>query len=446
MLIFLLLLSIGLGAAWYQGYPGGVPSQDAMVRCGVANDLLAGTTRGRQGLVGSLYWTPLPTLVVLPLLRVHPVMATGFAACAAAAASYALLCAFLNGWWAAHGLSGPLRFAALLAFFMSPPVLHDISRGSSNALFVLLGVATLCFLIEWWETDELRPLAYLSLVVALGMITRYQFAFAFVVVLLAIFLHLRLRGRGHFYAQGTLIIVMTPALYLGVLWCAANWLIMGDPFFFVRGLPWHTLRNLVGGGAGWRGHLGEQLADAGRTWLALVHEGGAWDALVLPCLLAILGWVSGRCFDRHRRLAAVPVLALSIALLCVGQHWWLGPRVEPTQNARKAVRCLESLGPNDAVLVSGYRGYELQYLGAARLHDRQHYVHTVSLYLDEALRRTSGKAVHLAVPPPTGANRWEDINIKFPRLYRGGEDFAIFEREVAGWRIMWLVRIDQPPK
>jgi len=446
MLLFVLFLAIGLGATWYQGYPGGIPSQDAIVRCGIGSDLLAGLTRGRQGLVGSMYWAPLPTLTVLPLLRIHPFMTTGFAACAAAAASYALLCAFLNGWWAAHGLSGTLRFAALLAFFMSPPVLHDISRGSSNALFVLLGVATLCFLIEWWETDELRPLAYLSLVVALGMITRYQFALALVVVLLAVFLHLRLRGRGHFYAQGTLIIVMTPALYLGLLWCAANWLIMGDPFFFVRGLPWHTLRWLVTSEPNWSAHIGERLADAGHAWLALVHEGGPWDALVLPCLLALLGWASGRCFGRRRRLAALPVLALSIALLCVGQSRWLGARVEPTQNAREVVRYFETLDMDDAVLVSGYRGYELQYLGGARLHDRQHYVHTVSLYLDEALERTLGKSVHIAVPPPTGTNRWEDIHIKFPDLYDGGADFALFEHEVAGWRIMWLIRIDQPPK
>jgi len=439
--IFLAFFALGVAAAAFTGYPEGIPCQDAVVRCGIGEDLLAGLTRGRQGLVGSLRWAPLPTLAVLPLLKVTREAPLGLAACAAAAGAYALLCAFLNSWWARLRLPGALRLGALLAFFASPAVQGHIARGSSDAILVLVGVGTVCFLIEWWETDELRPLAYLSLLLPLGMATRYQFGLIFVVVLLAVFLHLRLRRRGHFYAQGTLIIVGTPALYIAALWVAANWLIMGEPFFFLRGLPWQTLRAIVQGGH-MSASLAERICSAGSAWLTLVHEGCAWEVLVLPLLMALAGWAGARVFRRHPRIGALPCVVVALLILCLPESGTSWREAESTWKMARVVRQLETTDSEAAILVSGYRGHDMRYLASPALRARLE--HTISVYLDEALRRTRGKRLYVIVPPPRGLNRWEDINIKFQTLYGRGTNFALYERSLDDWQLWQVVRIDQP--
>ena len=59
--LFLVLVGLGVALAHYRVGPGGPGTREAVVRVGVGEDLLLGRTRGRQGLVGSLRWAPLPT-------------------------------------------------------------------------------------------------------------------------------------------------------------------------------------------------------------------------------------------------------------------------------------------------------------------------------------------------------------------------------------------------
>ena len=58
--VFFLVVLTGLLAVVFF-YRVGV-SQEAVVRVGVGSALLAGLVEGRQGLIGSLKWPPLPTL------------------------------------------------------------------------------------------------------------------------------------------------------------------------------------------------------------------------------------------------------------------------------------------------------------------------------------------------------------------------------------------------
>jgi hypothetical protein len=435
--LFCAFFALGVAMAGYFGPPDGAPSEDAIVRAGVGTDLFNGLARGRQGLVGSLRWAPVPTLLAAPFLRLPGLSLGPFGMSVVAAGSYALLCAFLNSWWASRGVPFCIRLPTLLALYLSPRVRYQIAAGTSTPVFVLLTVLTVCYFLDWWETRELRSLAYLSLVVGLGLATQYQFLLIFLGVLLGVLPRV-LMGRSALarspaqphekpepYAEGTLILFVSPALYLALLWIMANWLIMGNPGFFLRGLPWGQWH--------WR------------SWAGLLHDGCEWGACVLPLGVAITGWLGAQVFRRIRLLAGAPALALALLALL-----WATVPASETRRAggavddihRVALQLEECDESNTRIAVSGYSGYTLDYVATPRV--RRMLVRTLSIYMDPVLRDTLGKALYIAVPPELPEYRWEDIHLKFPRIYDAYHRFVVFERNMEGWRLLGVARTDHP--
>lgn len=465
--LFFVLFVLGVSMAAFFGYPGGLPSADAIVRSGVANDLVQGAARGRQGLIGSLRWAPLPTLLTMPFLRLPGLSLGPFAMCVVAAACYALLCAYLNSWWAALRVSPAVRIPILLALYLSPWVRNEIMAGAGASLFVLLAVLSACFFIDWWERHELRSLAYLSLIVGLGIIAQYQFVLLFLLFLVGIFARILLKERGDIplfrrassapnsgapvsdvpptasgdgekklsvpfflrrssYAEGTLIIYVTPALYLAALWVMANWLIMKSPGFFLRGLPWGD----------WR---------AG-SWTALLSDGCDWSACVIPAAVALAGWLGARVFlpeDATRRvhmgrrlLAGAGALFLALVALMAP----IAPKSEMLDDARKVALVLERCDTSDRVAVSGYSGYALDYVATPRV--RAMLFRTLSIYIAQVMRDTRGRRLYVAVPPETPEYRWEDVHLKYPHLFGAYHSFVVFERHMDDWRLLGVTRTD----
>jgi len=398
--------------------------RDAVIRCGVGTDLLFGATRGRQGFVGSLRWAPLPTLAVLPLLRISPFKGTTYPACVVAAASAALLGALLVRWLARYGVRRGIRISIVLVYFFSAPVTAAILAGSSELLFVVLVAASFCYLLHWVETEQLRSLAYLAICVALALLTRFQAVLLIPICLLFIAGDLALRHKGEAYAEGTLITFLVPAVYAVALWVGANWLIMHDPGFFLRGLP-------VGD---WRW----------QAWRPLVSEGCEWRAVLAPLAVIGLGWLVGHVFRRRRSLlSGVPAMAACV-MLC-----WLLPAKAFSPDAAgvdrdlaDALKFLEDERPDARVVLAGYRGYEVA--ASAQYPGRRMVAHTLSLYMHDMFVHTRGRHLYLLVPRPEGADSWEDVNLKFPDAFRVGSDFLVFEKDFHHWRLWRVVRIDMP--
>ena len=79
-------------------------SREAAVRSWVGIDTLAGAVKGRQGLLGSLKWEPLPTLLLLPVVKIPGLGASGLGAAVVGAIISAFTVTLLNNWWARFGL------------------------------------------------------------------------------------------------------------------------------------------------------------------------------------------------------------------------------------------------------------------------------------------------------------------------------------------------------
>lgn len=439
--LFLVLAGLGVALARHYVGPEGPGSYEAIVRAGVNRDLMDGLTRGRQGLVGSLRWAPLPTLLALPLASAPGLGEGGFGMCVVAAVASALLCVFLSRWWVQYGMGEFVATACAFALFLSPPLLRPILAGTSETLFVFCVVATMAHLIHWWETEELRSLAYMAVSAGAAVYARYQAFVLVALVLMLCLVHLVLRRKRESYVEGTLIALLLPAAYLVALWHGANWLIMEDALFFMR-MPLAREGGLLSAG--------------------LLTEGAEWEACLIPLLIALLGWGLCRLSGAKRSAwTGVPVLA-ACGLLWLNGPDALAPRAAPRARAGGAP-AFQALDPTSVelretvlpylreahaehrILVSGYRGYEIRHVaGQADM-----FVHRLSLYLDEALEDTRGRELYLLVPRADmgdprweDIDRWEDANIKYPGIYAEGARGLLYERAWTRWSLWKVVRTD----
>ncbi len=424
--IFLLVAVLSIGWVFVADYPPRAPSREAIVRCGTGATLISGYTRGRQGLVGSLRWAPFPTLLVLPMMGVRELSQDGTAACIVAGLAAALFAAFLNAWLASCRVGRGWRYLALVLLAANPMFERSIVRGESAILFAFLIVACCCFLIHWLQTLELRSLAYLSILCAFAVLTRYQAIVFVTLVFLIVLIYLLAEREKEAHTEGTLLVLLSPTVYAVCLWFAANWLIMGDATFFLRGLMLAPERGIG-------------LRD-------LLTDGCEWSYCLLPLFIAVLAWVFTQ-FKASVALATVrgaAIAGLALLALLAEVRAPEAPAVREEQAARQEQQAIVAevakRYKDDKVVVSGYLGYELR-----RQAPRTWafvFIHTMSLHLDEILRDHPGQKIFVLVPKDEGDGWWEDMNLKYPGIYDNGAAFTIFERAWPHWRLFGVVRTD----
>jgi hypothetical protein len=421
--LFFLVVLTGLLAMifWYR-FPA---SQEAYVRCGIATDLLSGAEEGRQGLIGSLVWAPLPTMLCLPFVKVPGLGRTGLAFAVVNAIISAWTLALLNVWWTRFGIRRRVRFPLLFVYQISPPVLGAVLVGTSTTLMLFLLVAGAYFLVHWLETTDLRSLAYLGAFSGLAVITRYEMSLVVLAVLVAIVLRVR-HERTRYFRSATVLTYLIPTIYTGSLWLLANWLIMANPVFFLRGL-W------VSGGIG--AEVRGMRID--------------WYVYVVPLLLLLAAWFHHRYYHvlavRRSLTGAIYVVTLLGAVLwpyltqieaffkptkATVQEAYFGRHPSEADQVDEIVGYLEIRHPDAKVFVSGYTGYPF----VQRSSVKDMFVHLMNLNLKEVERRTpatrGGASLFFLVPKPEGIYRWEDINLQAPRLFKDYVDYRLSDGKI----------------
>ena len=384
-------------------------SREAAVRSWVGIDLLAGAVKGRQGLIGSLKWAPLPTLLLLPVVKIPALGTSGLGAAVVAALISAFTVMLLNIWWTRFGVPRALRFPLLVLYQMCPPVLAAVLTGRSTVLMLLILMAGAYFLGSWLRTLDVRSLAYLGVLGGLAIVTLYLSAV--IVVLMAVVIVVRVwRVRTPSYRPATLLIYLIPCLYTAALWFTANWLIMGDPVFFLRGIATEE------------------------RFLAEITELDLDGYLYLmPLLILAAGWVATR--GRRRRSArAASVLVTAVLLLAIFAVPYVTEYVmmdrRPTYFGRNEAQLarideilsyLDHVHPEAKVFVCGYTAYQF----IARTEHRDRFVHLMSVDLARIERETRGQELYFLVPRPYGVYRWEDVNLRLPRLFDDYVDMSV---------------------
>ena len=181
---------------------------------------------------------PAPALVYLPFVAVAPMAAqTGMPGPAFGAVMLGIASLLLCGFGQTLRLPRWLRIPIVLIVILHPVTLSHAAMGSPLVLLLVAVIGIAKSLAAWGDYGRLRDLIGCSLYCAVACLTRYDAVF--LVAAAAVYVGIRSgmgKEGGYSRVEGLLITFLLPVIYFGGLWIGANWLIMGDPWHFLRGL------------------------------------------------------------------------------------------------------------------------------------------------------------------------------------------------------------------
>ncbi len=455
---------------------------EAAIFEGAAAEAIAGTTPGRQALVGSAWWAPLPLMLhvaasamLRPLVPAHPAVPLAVwisALCVIGGCLWTLRSADITSGHAWRGRRPAVLPLAVIAVL--PAALRLAASGLAEALVVPLALLVTTEGSAWLATGRLRHLPPTGFAMAglllCGLAAWGWVAFGALLLLLGGLAHRRLWPR----VPALLLLGWLPAVYALGVWALLNRLILSDAWFFLRPLAGLSAPAIAALGAA-PTTFGEQaslIVVGGGLLLGLVARDGRmlgyalagcaafvwqrtlaamgldWSGdsarLLLPAaalllLTRITLSAGGRSPARALALQAVVALAV-LAPLSTG----LAQRLQPTRPApwdqgdriaRRVEAFVRERGPHVRVFVCGYEGLGL--LRGDRRDDL--FVPVLDLHIETLRREYWGQSLFILVRAPTGAARLESIVWRDPALHWLGSTRTLLAADFDDWRLFEVI-------
>ncbi|WP_028551442.1 ArnT family glycosyltransferase [Paenibacillus sp. UNC451MF] len=250
--LFLLLFGLEFAVGFYVSHTIGYVHSDAMSR--VANAFYVLFSRDPHlGAIGFV-WTPLPSLVDLIFLlpyRWFPALASSGVAGVIMSSLFAgMTAAMLARAAISFGLPGWFAIVFSLLFSCNPFMFLFGANGMSDAPFIFFIMYSVVHLSHWIRSRNVRSLIKVSFALALAFWTRYEAvplgAAMGLAVIIIVFLIPRYGADReqlpkhklsykYFHVEGTWVLLLSPIVFSGLLWIWFNYLIMGNPLFFLNG-------------------------------------------------------------------------------------------------------------------------------------------------------------------------------------------------------------------
>jgi len=433
------LLVVGWGRVRQEPY-----CQEARDRVAVARDLTASASdelrsqsRGHEGLVGSLFQAPLPTLAVVVMAIVPGVPYSPFLLSLLAAVSLALCASYISTSWKRAHVAFCLRVPAVVLVMLWPPLVRAVWRGDGQVMFLSLTVCGLCGLVAWLHDRRLRDLAVAGLLLGLAIGTRYQAGVVAAAGLVAVLLATICERRGWSRIEGTVITYALPGFYMCLLWLAGNWLVLGDPLFFLREMSGYLSLGLTtpalsfGRGCDWK-LVGDVLMFA----------------LAVPLAVSLAGGPQRRRFAGPVAAGAA-VCGACLLLIFTGSDLAPGGVVfedevhTPIRLVVEELRRDNTLA-NATFIVSGYAGYAFVQAAGANSDDRWvHVYHLDEAALQKALADYRGRDVKVVVNradlgEQTVGIEWHGERSRIPERFQ-------FERRAGKWIVFEVLERPAAP-
>jgi len=181
-------------------------------------------------------WPPVQTIMYLPFVLIKPV-ATSLAAMPAMSATFmAATMVVINLGFRAAQMRWFLRWPLLVAFALNPMIVYYGANGMAEAVYLFFLSFAVYFLIRWRQTHHNHLLAFVGFGIAFAMLSRYEIVpFAALLaagITLVILTTWGRRERARSLESG-LVLYLAPVVYFGMAWLFFNWLILGDPLYFL---------------------------------------------------------------------------------------------------------------------------------------------------------------------------------------------------------------------
>lgn len=209
-------------------------SIDSMSRAGNARAVFFGSDPKLTNI--GFVWPPLTVLLQLPFVLIPGMGYRGLAGNAvtvlAGTGAVIMLMLFLRQ----VNLPRPVRWLLLATFALNPMIVYYSANGMSEMIYVFFVLVALYFYWRWRQEGSWVWLSSAGVAMGLAILTRYEAIFVTAVLMLVVGLEgLLRRPDDPRVGESMVLIFASPAVYMSLLWVAANWVIMGNPLFFVSG-------------------------------------------------------------------------------------------------------------------------------------------------------------------------------------------------------------------
>jgi len=236
LIIFVFTLAVSLAAAYVLVFQFNFIQGDAFARAANAYYVLY-SRYPHFGAIGFV-WTPLPSLMDLPLLLFKdifpPLAAKGFAANVVSSLFAAGSLVILNRIFLIYKLGRIARYSFLLIYLLNPVILFFSANGMTEIILVFFILLSTYHFIKWSQTEKVSNLMWTGIALSLAFLARYEAMVVAIAMVLAILLKL---WRTSSVRQRTLAISLTfaaPVIYTVGVWVFLNWLIVKNPIYFIQ--------------------------------------------------------------------------------------------------------------------------------------------------------------------------------------------------------------------
>ena len=184
-----------------------------------------------------LVWLPLPSLLQIPLLLIlRPFGLQGLSGSVATSILGALsvLMIYKIAILLEDGKRSFFTMLVPILYGLNPMILLSASIGLSETTFILALLFFSYFFLKWYKDFGVFDLvlAAFALVFALG--SRYEAVACFAAGIVLVFVIELSRKKSFRENQGKITLLSLPFVYAFILWILVNWLIMGDPLYFMN--------------------------------------------------------------------------------------------------------------------------------------------------------------------------------------------------------------------
>ncbi|HNW87361.1 MAG TPA: dolichyl-phosphate-mannose--protein mannosyltransferase [Candidatus Limiplasma sp.] len=481
--VFWIVLILEAAYGIYLSYGQGLLLGDAVSR--TANAFYVLNVKPYRYASMGLVWNPLPSTLQLPFIALaklwRPIASEGIGA--------AIVTAFFAGWSAKIIYETCLEFELSKSFTViytllvafHPYLFFYGANGMSEAMSFSFTIRVMASLTLWIHDGSTRHLVRVALGNVGLFFTRYEsIPFAIAVALcISLFIMVSRReqlfcnqgkaSERYFYIEGTLILVFTPMAYAVLMWIFYNWIITGNPLYFLN-----SGYSMLAYSAYYSSHGGllEVLAFLmARTWPFLIPVGVIlllrlftgrlfrWDTLYfLACALVLTafqfymllqgtsaGYVRYMCYPLIICVAWIPYeirasgirlrkfmqTALALTLLVSGV--WFGWALQQDEIFREDTLLMLPEGSQQmadyinsnlsdrTILMDAYRAYDV-YL---HLDDVDTVKISSSLDFYQILEDPVVNGIqYILVPESSSYGDMDAVNIAYPKLYNEGVAWA----------------------
>lgn len=247
ILLFAAIFAAEFGLGYYLSSIVGYIHSDAISR--VANAFYVLYSRDPHlGAIGFV-WNPLPSFIELIILTLYPLFpalaSQGLAAVLQSALFAGLSVVMLYSTGRRFGLSAAISLPFALLYSLNPFIFLFGANGLSDSLYVYFLMLTVVQFTLWLKERGTNSLIVASFALALAFWTRYEavpfgVSLAFAVVIAILFMRHTAQDsmnplREKLYKiEATWILLLLPAVFSGLLWVFFNYIIMGNPLYFLN--------------------------------------------------------------------------------------------------------------------------------------------------------------------------------------------------------------------